>query len=272
MPGEILVARAPLNNNHTLARVRYCGAFLLPNGHEPLGVRLCFVSFASFALLLPLLLLPFSAAAAAEKSFEKSFETLTLTPASTTRHGLWQAGPLRTEASLSGGACISLAPSSGWPRPISRSGRAGRPYRPWFRHMRTPPKTGAVVPCFFRWLAAAAAGELAVGEAALGDALPSCRGDTRPTAAPGHIWAWSFKRGVKPDGVIAGGDVSPAPRSDLGFSRVSQKGLDFTVSFRAEPVSRGGPSASMDELPFGDDDSGLASPSCSWEGRVEGRE
>ena len=26
------------------------------------------------------------------------------------------------------------APSSGQPRPISRLGRAGRPYRPWFRH------------------------------------------------------------------------------------------------------------------------------------------
>ena len=46
--------------------------------------------------------------------------------------------------------------------------------------------------------------------------------------------------------------------SDLDFSRVSQKGLDLTVSFRAEAVSFYGPSAPMDELPFGDDDSGLA--------------
>ena len=80
---------AHLYNNHTIdesvAEPAGCGAFLLPNGHEPLEVRLCLVSFASFALPLPLLLLLLSAAAAAEKPFEKSFETLTLTPASTTR-------------------------------------------------------------------------------------------------------------------------------------------------------------------------------------------
>ena len=82
---------AHLYNNHTIdecaGEPAGCGAFLLPNGHEPLEVRLCFASFASFALPLPLLLLLLSAAAAAEKPFEKSFETLTLTPASTTR---WQ--------------------------------------------------------------------------------------------------------------------------------------------------------------------------------------
>jgi hypothetical protein len=43
---------------------------------------------------------------------------------------------------------------------------------------------------------------------------------------------------------------------DLDFSRVSQKGLDLTVSFRAESVSRDEPS--MDELTFGEDGSGLA--------------
>ena len=84
-----LSSGAHLYNNHTIdesvAEPAGCGAFLLPNGHEPLEVRLCFVSFASFALPLPLLLLLLSAAAAAEKPFEKSFETLTLTPASTTR-------------------------------------------------------------------------------------------------------------------------------------------------------------------------------------------
>ena len=35
---------------------------------------------------------------------------------------------------LSGSGHASAAPSSGQPRPISRLGRAGRPYRPWFRH------------------------------------------------------------------------------------------------------------------------------------------
>jgi len=164
------------------------------------------------------------------------------------------------EAPFSGRARIrlprapaSLGQSAAW---------AGRPCRAWFRRRRTPPKTGAVVP-WFRWPALCAAVGEAAGEAALGDALPSSRGDTRSTVAPGHIWAWSLKRGVKPDGVIAGSLCS-----DLDFSRVSQKGLDLTVSFRAEAVSCDGPSAPMDELPFGDDDSGLASPSCSWGGRA----
>lgn len=91
-------------------------------------------------------------------------------------------------------------------------------------------------------------------------------------SALGHNWTWSLKRGVKPDGVIAGGDDIDSPGSDLHFSRVSQKGLDLTVSFRDDPVSRTAPSASMDELPCGDDDSSLASPSCSWGGRAGGRE
>ena len=56
-----LSSGAHLYNNHTIdesvAEPAGCGAFLLPNGHEPLEVRLCFVSFASFALPLPLLLL-----------------------------------------------------------------------------------------------------------------------------------------------------------------------------------------------------------------------
>ena len=75
-----------------------CGAFLLPNGHEPLGVRRC---LASFALLPPLLVLVLSAATAAEKSFENSIETLAFTPVSTTRwHRLFrQAGSLRRLAS-----------------------------------------------------------------------------------------------------------------------------------------------------------------------------
>ena len=104
-----------------------------------------------------------------------------------------------------------------------------------------------------------------MGEA-LGDAFGSCRGDTRSSSALGHIWAWSFKSGVKPDGVAAGGAEPSLVGSDeeafgkpvdLDFSRVSQKGLDLTVSFRAEPVCRDGPST-LDELPFGEDGSGLA--------------
>ena len=104
-----------------------------------------------------------------------------------------------------------------------------------------------------------------MGEA-LGDVFGSCRGDTRSSSALGHIWAWSFKSGVKPDGVAAwGAEPSPVGSDeeafgkpvDLDFSRVSQKGLDLTVSFRAEPVCRDGPST-LDELPFGEDGSGLA--------------
>ncbi len=75
-----------------------CGAFLLPNGHEPLGVRRC---LASFALLPPLLVLVLSAATAAEKSFENSIETLAFTPVSTTRWHRLSASWLSPEASFS---------------------------------------------------------------------------------------------------------------------------------------------------------------------------
>ena len=183
-----------------------CGAFLLPNGHEPLGVRLCFVSLMSFELLLLPLLLT-AADAAAEKSFEKSFETVTL----------------------------------------------------------TPPKTGAVVPCF-RCPGGAAAGE-AAGGAAVG------------AAAFGHNWTWFFMRGVRPEGTGGGIEEVGSPRSSLDFSLDSQKGLDLTDSFFPEPVSRtSGSSVFMEELPGGDVGSGLvvtanplASPPdafrCTWGGR-----
>eukprot|EP00964_Phaeocystis_antarctica_P059774 scaffold35536_cov47-Phaeocystis_antarctica.AAC.3 len=58
---------------------------------------------------------------------------------------MWKTRRLRPrpagspEAPFRDRSCLSAAPSFGQPRPISRLGRAGRPYRPCFSHSVVPP-------------------------------------------------------------------------------------------------------------------------------------